>query len=591
MKKLILIIGVLCLTCGAAHAVNYTWQGSTYPTTWDTAANWNPNKSGPGTTGDSYSITTPTSTDNFIDLPDPTGTRYFGDVTMTNGRLRLTGTVADTFRFVAGNDAHSGSFTMKGATATSVQLGRTGYGRGVIWDMDGSFIYDGVMLSSETAGNPWQTSKAVMRGSGTTFTASSSASNYQQMISVTVESGASVDFVEPEFNGYNCGRELIFKGDASGSITTGLNAVGLPANNHMVKVIGTPDLSELKLTIAQANSADNNVYRISGAHYKEVDYVGASWLGHANQPTGRTYTVKVVDDNLRATHVKFGGKKSGGANAMAWFVFDTDNAGVVRNVTADLDMVVGDYFSGVLKANSADIKIGRDLLINNGYGSGWASYITATTGTFKVGRHITVANGADSLTSGWDMGTSKLILNGNDNGTDQTLATKMLPFYDAEVNTTGTVTLADNLLLKGDLTLTAGTFDPAGNYVVLQGGQDTEGTAQEIDAGGADLEKLHVKAGSDTYAKLLSDLTISDNLDIDLNCKLFLNGKTLDLTGSDAADYIVGGPILSGEGTWTVSEGGQIIGDAAEIPEPGTLLLLGTGLLGAFGYLRRRRLS
>ena len=592
MRVVMMACVAAVLVSASAFGVNYTFVGASFPAPWNTTANWNDGGGGglvlPGTTADSYLIALDCGTTQLVVMADPSpttspATAYFGSVTVTGGNLRLpTGMLStrDTYRFVAGN-GQDGSLLISG---TNARFSRNTYNVGVLWDMDGSFRYLGPTMNDEATGTT-MSSEVRMRGANTVFTFSSNSDTRYMMQKLTIDAGASVSFVAPPV-GFNAARQLVVNGPVSGKVWVPLEVVYPRAR---VTVGPTVDVSQLDLSLS-VPSATITAWQLQGAHYRDLDFSTQGWIGGAGE---RAYTLCIVDDDLWVRDLKAGYQIPGGSDNPVRFVVDTDNNGVTRNLRVDRDLLLGSNATkrptATLKANSSDVRIGRDLLLYRNPYNAYGSYVTATTATFRLGRNFTVDCGTLSAV-GWNMGASTFICDGNGLSLAQTITSKGLPFYDFRINNPGgSVTLADRLTLNGDLDVECGTFATGGNYIIFKGGIECETLAQEIDVDtGVALSRVYIQAGSSTFVKLMNNLIVSDNLDIDTGCKLFLNGFTLDLTGSDAALFL-GENTLSGAGTWTLKEGGEIIGGAA-IPEPATLLLIGTGALGVLGYIRRRRM-
>jgi hypothetical protein len=178
-------------------------------------------------------------------------------------------------------------------------------------------------------------------------------------------------------------------------------------------------------------------------------------------------------------------------------------------------------------------------------------------------------------------------------------------------NTGATVSLGanvlDDLTLSGSLEIDNGTFNAAGRriYILAQGqgiktvngkflaattgteidfmgGGDNQTSANYLQLlPGDDLSKatVHVATGSPTVLQLLSDVT-ANGLRIDNGCAIVLNNHTLTIAGTNipAGAYDMGNVY----NTWA---------DLAPVPEPGTMLLIGTATAGLLGWMRRRRMK
>ena len=621
MRRIVVVCLAAVLVSSAAFGVDYTFVGNkfnetlvysttVYASNWDNTLNWSPAGYVTSSTSDSFYIAKNTSgawltaTTN-VGMPNPGGagnTRYFGSITVDNGNLYVPCSAAGTYRFQA-DGGQSGSLIITGANA---RLNRSYSGSKINFVMDGDFIVDpaGATYSGGWWGDTASKSTVTMKGTGVTFRMDSAISRDHSMYLVSVDNYASVNFAAANGGTSNVFHTLELRKGSTASGTVGIVwngkerlLVGPNANTANLDVRLIPVAAYFTKPIPTTNYYVGEGQLIKGT-FRDVEFgpgVGAATSDNAQ------YTAHLIGA-LHVRNLAAGNQGTGGASGTSGvaYIIDTDNLLVgSSNLTIDQNLTLGSasptgwpqHKNGALKANNSQVKVGGNVALkystDGGYNVG--GYILGGTATFNVGGNWTVDCGTLSGVK-WNMGTSTVICDGNGTGNAQILTTKGLPFYDVKIsNPGGTVTLADNLVLKGDFGLVAGSFNPASYYVVFKGGFDCETTAQEIDVSNANLKKVRLMAGSSTYAKLISNLTVSDNLDIDTGCKLFLNGFTLDLAGSDAGLFL-GQNTLSGAGAWTLKEGGEIVG-AGEIPEPGTLLLLGTGVLGVIGYVRRRRLA
>ena len=577
MKKFLFLGMVVLLASGAAHAIDYTYvgggtvviNGSDYETQFNDTANWNPSLTLPTTTTDNFHISTylpgPTymNLDNEVYLPNPGAgnTLYFGSVVVDNGMIYIPAGARGTYEF-------SGNFEKNTVSGGADARFASGSNIDVVFDVGGDFLLDSYSNKALHTTTKYMT--ILMRGSSATYAVFQYAENAHDTKLVIVDNGASVNF-RGTHRYHNSIKDLDVWGTATGDMHHGLRPT------EWAPDLGG-DTTGLNVKVQPYGGSSRGM--LMQGHFQDVHFIGSSW----NTTDGDH--VAALPGNLRVRNLNVGTYKGGpGTQGYMSFMVDTDNLNIgTSNLTVDEDLRLGPSSSGrnyigILKANSSTIDVGGDVLVQYGVIGGVGSHILGGSAAFFVGGDWLVSDPTKSSPS-WDMGTSTVTFDGSDQTVD---AGNGVPFYNVVVNqTASTFTLDDNLVILGNL-----TFDSASTVVItnesdafiLAGGIDCETTAQEIDVDDLDLISMSIIGGSDSYVKLMSDLTLSDNLNIASGCRLYLNTFTLYAEGETLVSAEIG------EMAW---DDGTIMGT---IPEPGTILLIGTGLLGLLGYIRRRRMN
>ena len=609
---------VLCLA-GSVYGTDYYWAGTgtNYSSTsyWDCATNWRyvdneiatdyPRLS---TDRALFTWSTATRRARLVDALNITvGEIIFG----TYGGFAWSG--ADNVRInLSSASGYSGAFDAYNGDTYGV-------GTNNIVTMDGNFLYTGGGTRNVTM---------VMTGVNKYYRETPNT-NRAKDFNLIIDGGVIYDNLPGSPNHFNIRSLTIMNnGTFAAGATYGASDYFLDIRRTLTVEPGSKVLGSIRF---QNMDRDNNTwfyYTVPGISYGRDLRFATSYAGKTaadGDYANANRTDSWVQRNITGGDMTVGRdlifEQQSGFYARSYrYVLDTrdNDTGVSRNVAIRRNLSMGGQDSALagylFRLNDSVVDVDCDVLVggvnvraNSNTGNG-CSALDLGTATLRVGGNFQVNRRFNTTTktydptryieSAWNPGTSTVIFDGNGTVKTQTLYPDNVPFYNVFINTPGIVQMntgtgvrdmQDRLLIKGSFEVQAGTFYQANKPITFNGDCHTlEVHAGAIVQGTVGTTKTNgvfdnIVLAPDAVLLLGSDIAISstDNLVMGSGSKLYLCGFTL------AAD----GEVYDGTlpQTWT-NDGGTIYGTLA-IPEPGTLLLIGTGALGALGWVRRKRMT
>ncbi|MFH1378658.1 MAG: hypothetical protein ABII23_00130, partial [bacterium] len=472
---------------------------------WSTASNWDP--AGVPDDGDTAIFNSGGNFGCTIDQTDTVTTftiqsGYTATIDVTHLRsLTVSGTFSQADGVFTNNGSHSHSFGNFTLTAGEFQAGSAGITVTGSWSASAGIFNDGNSIVNLTGtGNVANTTTNrfynVKMGYNTKTTTLTSDVHVQNNVTFYqgIVTGGSYDIKI-----YNTGTTPLSIDASSTMSFANLELYPTATTVNIPAFTGYPNL------YLRSNTASDTTFNVQGV-------IEANLINIYGNASGRVSTLDLNGFSTTCTSLYIG-------NASASLVgsLTTDDAAIDCNGNFYI------YGNGTLNAGDSDISV---------------------SGIFEAFSGCVFNCGSSEVTL--DGGSSDLIMSEYD------------PFYDLNINTSGTIELEDKLFVDNDLTIAGGTLDTKSgvSYSIDVGGswlhnagtfEPREGTVTLSDSSGtSDI----VTAGSGSFYSLVIDasgatLEIEDSLDIDYD--LTITAGTLT-TKSDENNSISIGRNLSYDG-------------------------------------------